>query len=239
MEQFKIRQDGFAEIRKQMLAKSIPLTLIAVVIGLGISLFNPNNQNSSVNVLPFVIPFVLLAVGFGLYRGVNRQKKLFESYTLSISDNSVVREQANTPTIKIPFSDINAIIKNSNGSFTIKGRSSLDVIGVPSQIDNYEHLESTLNLIRPMTVVSQQPTTRKFTMPIVIATLALMATVYLATNKILVAVSGILLSGIIIYSFIQIQRNKNIDNRTKRASYWIILVLFSIIGIMVFKISAN
>src|SRR6185503_14947178 len=98
MEQFKIRAGGFNEIRKLMLVKTIPLSVIAVAVGLGIS---QNNQNDSVNVLPYVIPFALLSLGIGLYRGVNRQKKLFESYTLSISDDSIIREQTNTPTIKI------------------------------------------------------------------------------------------------------------------------------------------
>jgi len=215
MEQFKIRQGGFNELRKQMLAKKIPLVVIAVAVGLAIFQFSANNQNSNVNVWPYIIPMALLSVGFGLYRGMNRQRKLFESYTLSISDDSIVREQTNTPTIKIAFSDVNEIIKNSNGSFTIKGRTALDVIGIPAQIDNYEHLETTLNFIRPLNVFTKQAASQKLTLPITLATAALMATVYLATNKILVGISGILLTGILIYSFIQIQRSKNIDKKNK------------------------
>lgn len=239
MEQFKIKPEGFKEIRKQMLVKTIPLAVIAVAVGLGVSYFNPNNQGDKVNVMPIVIPVAFGAVAFGLFRGVNRQKQLFQSYCLTISETGIVREQKNTPTISLSFSDINEILKNSNGSFTIKGRTALDVIGVPAQIDNYQHLETTLNQIRPLNIKTIEPTAQKLRVPLIFLTLGLFAIVYLVSNKIIVGISGTTLTGILIYSFIQIQRNKNIDSKTKRSSYWVILVLFSVIAITIFKLTAH
>ena len=97
--------------------------LIAVIVGILISTINSKNQANNVNILPFIIPFAFLAVGFGIYRGVNRQKSLLDSYTLNITNNLIIREQLNTPTISIYFSDIREIAKLKNGSFLIKGRS--------------------------------------------------------------------------------------------------------------------
>ncbi len=222
-----------------MLVKTIPLAVIAVAVGLGVSYFNPNNQGDKVNVMPIVIPVAFGAVAFGLFRGVNRQKQLFQSYCLTISETGIVREQKNTPTISLSFSDINEILKNSNGSFTIKGRTALDVIGVPAQIDNYQHLETTLNQIRPLNIKTIEPTAQKLRVPLIFLTLGLFAIVYLVSNKIIVGISGTTLTGILIYSFIQIQRNKNIDSKTKRSSYWVILVLFSVIAITIFKLTAH
>jgi hypothetical protein len=235
MEQFKIRQGGFTEVKKKILLRIIPLLIVAITVGLGIGL---NKKDDNVNVLSYVIPIAVLA-GFGIYRGVNRQKNLFESYTISISEDSIAREQTNTPTIKIAFTDVNEIIKNSNGSFIIKGRTALDVIGIPAQIDNYAHIETTLNHIKPIHVLTKKSAGQKLTLPITFATLGLMATVYIATNKILVGISGTLLTGILIYSFIQIQRNKNIDSKTKRAGYWLIPVLLSIVAITFIKFSGK
>ena len=57
MEQFKIRQDGFKEIRKALLIKAIPISLLAIFGGLAISYINTNGQQNIVNILPFVIPY--------------------------------------------------------------------------------------------------------------------------------------------------------------------------------------
>ena len=79
---------------------------------------------------------VLGALAFGLYRGVNRQKEIFDSYRLTLDNNAITREQHKTPTITISNTDVIEIVKNSNGSFTLKGNSPVNVIGVPSQIDD-------------------------------------------------------------------------------------------------------
>ncbi len=221
-----------------MLARAIPLAILAASFGIGISYFNPNNQPDDANIMPFLIPCVFGLVALGLYLGVSRQKVLFESYCLTISDMQIVREQKNTPTIVLPLSHVSQIIKNSNGSFTIKGKTKLDVIGVPAQIDNYGNLETSLHQICPLTTQTVEPLTQKLNFAIVVAMLGLMACVYLASNKIIVGISGTILSAVLIYSFIQIQRNKNIDSKTKRSSYTTILVLLSVIAITIYKLMA-
>ncbi|MGX7687846.1 hypothetical protein [Flectobacillus sp. BAB-3569] len=109
MEQLKIRQDGFKEIGKMMLIKVIPILQLAASGGLVISHFNTNEQQSNVNVFPFVIPMMLGA--FGLYRGINRQKEIFDSYRLMIDDNGITREQHNTLTITNSNTDVNEIME--------------------------------------------------------------------------------------------------------------------------------
>ena len=62
-----------------------------------------------------------------------------------------------------------------------------------------------------------------------------MATTYISTNKIVVSVSGILLITFLIFSFIKIQSNKNLDSKTRKSSYWVIVVILSLIGIIASK----
>lgn len=111
MQVFKIRQDGFKEIRKKMLLRSIPMLLIAGAVGIVISTMNSKQTEDDVNVLPIVIPLAVSALGFGLYSGINRLKASYESYTITIADNLITREQLNTPTISIYFNDIKEIIR--------------------------------------------------------------------------------------------------------------------------------
>lgn len=237
MEQFKIRQDGFKEIRKEMLIKAIPVSLLTVFGGLAISYFNTNVQQSDVNVFPFLIPMVLGTLIFGLYRGVNRQKEIFDSYILTLDGNSVTREQHNTPTITISKADLSEIIKNLNGSFTIKGNSSVNVIGIPAQIDNYEQLEKSLSAIGQISTKNSVPFLQKYPELLSILTIGLMAAVFISKDKIIVGVSGAFLLVVFGYSFFEVQRSKNIDSKTKRGMWLLILVTASIIGIMYYKLT--
>jgi hypothetical protein len=239
MEQFKIRQDGFKEIRKSMLIKAIPISLLAAFGGIAISHFNTNDQQSDVNVFPFVIPMVLGALAFGLYRGINRQKEIFDSYRLTIDNNGITREQHNTPTITISNTDVIEIIKNSNGSFTIKGNSAVNVIGVPSQIVDNEKLEKSLAEIRPISTKSSEPFLQKFGGLISILTIGIMAAVYISKDKIIVGVSGTVLIVVLGYSFFEVQRGKNVDRKTKKLIWWLILVIASIIGVMYYKLTGQ
>jgi hypothetical protein len=239
MEQFEIKQDGFKEIRKAMLIKTIPISLLAVFGGLAISYFNTNAQQSDVNVFPFVIPIVLGALAFGLYRGVNRQKEIFASYRLTLDINGITREQHHTPAITISNTDISEIIKNANGSFTIKGNSSVNVIGVPSQIEDYEKLEKSLAEIRQISTKISEPFLQRFRGPLSILIIGLMAAVYISKDKIIVGVSGLVLLVFLGYSFFEVQRSKNVDSKTKKGVWWLILVTASIVGVMYYKLTGQ
>jgi len=236
MQQYKIRQDGFKEIKKQMLIRTIPIMLIAVAIGITISSINSKDKTTAVNVLPIVIPVMAIAVGFGLYRGVKRQKVLFESYQLTLTNNTITREQFNTPTISIYFNDVKEIVKNKNGSFIIKGKDRIDLIAIPTQIENYSELEKTLTQIKPVETKSSKPFFQKYSLVITLLTLALMLCVYTITNKIIVALSGTILVAILSSSFYEVRRSKNIDAKTKSSMWWVLIVLASIICVMIMKL---
>jgi hypothetical protein len=237
MQTFKIRQDGFKEIKKQMLIRTIPIVLIAVTVGIVISPINSKDKAEDINILPIIIPLVAASVGFGLYRGVNRQKALFESYTLTITNNLITREQLNTPTISIYFNDIKEIAKHKNGSFTIKGKDAVDLIGIPAQIDDYTQLETALQQIQPIVAKNQVSFIERYQSLTGLVTVGLMLCVYTVNNKIIVALTGSTLLALMIWSFIKIRGSKNIDSKTKRSVWWVALVLASVIAVMFFKLT--
>lgn len=238
MEQFKIRQDGFKEIRKSILLRTTPILLLATFGGLAISHFTTVGQQSNINVIPIIIPVLMGLLAFGLYRGLNRQKEIYESYKLTLVNNNIIREQLNTPTISIANEDVSEISKNSNGSITIKGNSALNVIVIPTQIDNYDKLEQLLADIKQISTKSSEPLLQKFSGMLSVITIALMATVYISEDKIIVGISGTVLLFVLGHSMYEVQRSKNIDKKSKRGTLWLILVIAAIISIMYFKLTA-
>ncbi|WP_299441621.1 hypothetical protein [uncultured Aquimarina sp.] len=237
--EFQIKENGFAEIKKTMILRAIPVVVLAAGTGLAISHFNSNGQSSDVNVLPFVIPIIIGAVAFGLFKGINRQKGLFESYRLIINENEIIREQLNTQRISIPHNEIKSIIRNPKGILTIIGNSTTEIIGIPSQIKNPEKLEQLLTQIHPITESDKKPLIEKYRIVFILIVLAMMVSVYISNNKMIVGISGAILILFLGYSFYEVRRNKNIDKKTKNGMWLLIFVLFSVIGTMYLKLTGK
>ena len=237
MEQFKIRKDGFKEIKKEALIYIIPIMLIAAFGGIAISYFIISEQQSGVNTFPFTILLVLVLIGFGISRGIGRQKDIYESYKLTIDNNSITREQNNTQTITISITDISKIRKNSNGSFIIQGDSAINVIIVPAQIENYEKLEQLLSEIKGISCKSRKTYLQMLLLGLFTTLIVgLIVVTYVVKDKIIVGICGTILLIIMGYSIFVNQRNKNIDNKTKKGMWASILVMAGIIGLMFYKI---
>jgi len=71
-----------------------------------------------------------------------------------------------------------------------------------------------------------------------IVTIGLLAMVIIVVNKIIVAVSGLLVISILTYSLAISLKSKNIDRQTKKFMWGVLIVVFSVIGTMIFKITA-
>lgn len=210
----------FGEVRKQVMVKTIPLMLLAGATGIGISLFGNKDGGSTTAVLPFVIPMSILALGYGLYLGIRRQKELMASYRLTISGNIITREQGNTPTISIYFSEVKQILKGKNGGMVVAGKNPADVIIIPAQIERATELETELSSIMAVATAPPLKLLQKYPRLLTIIVLGLMVCVFTATNKIVVAVSGIMFVAFFAWAFMIIKKNKNIDGQTKK-KLWI------------------
>ena len=235
MREFRIREDGFKEVRARILKRGIPITLI---IGTGVVViidFMTTDTSVDGNVLLFQILIVFGALVLGIVGTLKRLKKTYDTYVLMIDDVYIIRKQHNTPSIEIPFSEIKKISKNKRGDYIVVGKSKMNAIFIPSQVENLEVLERRLGEICKVSVQSSKSIARWLVFPLAIVFLGLMGIIYYSYNTILVGISGTLLTGLIVWSFVIIQRNKNFDRRTKRSSYLMIIFLLSVIGTTIYK----
>ena len=93
-----------------------------------------------------------------------------------------------------------------------------------------------LKEICEFTLSTPRPIMGYLMIPLTIVLVGMMAIVFASDNKILVRISGPLLTAFLIWSFIGILRNKNMDKKTKRSSYLMIIVILSVIGTTIVKL---
>lgn len=232
MEQYKIRPEGIRQIRNQSLKQSVPLTLLAVATGCFMSYPNFNSTT-----MMLFIPLMVGVISFSIYKGAARVEQLFGSYTLTIDEEGITREQFNTPSIRIPFVSISMIDKNATGGFTIHGAKTVDKIIIPPQIQEAERLEERLNRIKTVAVHASPSFMDKYRIVIAVVNLASMAVVFMMSNKIAVAIAGILLLNLNGWSLFMIFQSKNIDRRTKRSMYILLPFLLFILFAIYYKLS--
>jgi len=237
MPDYRIRPDGFKEIKKRIVTR---LLVFVSIIGPGSILLmvlnTKNKEQDNYIVIPIVVVLFIAVFFFSIRRAVKKQKELMDSYALVLTENMISRYLINTPTISLYYSEIKEISKTARGIFVIKGKHAEDIIIVPSQIENYEELEERLNNILPVAAYKPKTIFEKYPVPAALLSLALMFGVYGPRNKIVVLACSIPLTGIMIWSFYKIRVSKNLDKRVKRISWWMLLVMLSIIYITILKL---
>jgi hypothetical protein len=96
-----------------------------------------------------------------------------------------------------------------------------------------------LQALAPITLNTKDPFHRKYRAVLIILALGMMACVYAVTNKIIVGICGLLLTGLFVWAFYEIQTNKNFPRNMKRTSWYFILLIASIIYLTYAKLTGN
>lgn len=232
MEHFTTAKDRFREVRKKLLMANLYGYVIGILaVALAFIVLREEPSDGTIFTLIIMIP----ASGVSLYYNLKREKRTYESFRLTITEDAVIREQANTPTITIPRNRITEIFRTGSGIICIVGDSKINAIGVPLQIENREELERTLSEIRP--IVTKSPWT-----PTVILQLIGLAVVIvgcpiglLTEDRIIITVSGIGFCAFFVLGFVLIHRSKHFDRRMKRLSYLTIIPLLGILSYVVMQ----
>jgi len=239
MPDFRISSNGFKEIKKRLVTRLVAFTFLMAAGGIAFTFFNNKKEQDYTILIPALLIFYIFIFTFSIIRVLKRQKKLLDSYTLTINDNTIARYQLDSPTIILYYNEIKEISKTSNGGFIIKGKASEDIILIPAQIDHYSDLEATLGQIHPITSYKYKTILEKYPFINVFLVIGLMSGVYVSMNKIIVGVCSTLLVGILIWSFFKVQKSKNVQHKAKRAAWWMLIILFSIIYVAILKLTGH
>jgi hypothetical protein len=227
MEEFRIGETGFATFRRQQRRIRITATVVTFATVAGVSAYTSQGIDLWATLTGLAI--AALIIGFGYARGLRRQKKIFQSYRVTLSDEGITREVDNTPNISISFMEIREIIRTKRGHYIIKGLDSKDVISVPYWIEDHAGFSRRIEAFAPITVGKKDPFMLRFRLPLVLLFLAALVTATFSNDRVLVGVSVLLaIAGVASYLY-WVHTSKNINAPAKRRSWLYLLVLIAII----------
>lgn len=236
MQTYKISKTSFAALRRRAMNRVIPVVIILITAAAIAEPFMSVNKAEHFAISPVLVTLLLVFSGIGVYRGIKKLNAFGESYTLTITENIVAREQTGAPPVSVYFNDISEILKHKNGSFTIKGKEPGEIIVIPAQIDNYPQLEARLQEIHPVVLGGNIPAVQKVQSIVTYLTVGLIFCVLIIDNKIVVGICG----GILVIWFatriLLTILNKNLDAATKRGTWRLFLTIGAVILIVLLKL---
>ena len=224
---FKLDPAGYKAQAKKVVVRSLSIGVVAVCAGTIAATYN--QEKASYDILYTVIPVIVVCVGISLWASIRRQRKMWNTYELDISEDTITRTQHNVPTITIAKDEIQYIVESAEGLIVIKSAETNQMILIPGSIAERDELKKTLADFGAIQKISARKK-NKWISTIPVTAITLFIAFFATKEEIIVLPSGLLLIAFLIWAFITIQRNKNFDKLTKRSSYFIFLVLLSIIG---------
>lgn len=230
-EQYKLDLDRYPEVRNQVLLRTVPTVLLALLGGLAIIFFREPDMVSGGDFWPFLIPGVALLVVVSILSSLKRFKAIFGSYRLTISADMLTREQVNTPTVSIRFADVEEVARTGNGGFMVRGKDRTDLIIIPAQIEHIDLVERALARIMAISDKPRESLVQKYQLPLAVLSVVMMVAVYSSDNRFIVGVSALVVLGMMGWSLREIRKSKNVDMRTKR-SMWIGLIVMASVAVV-------
>src|SRR5689334_7380639 len=121
--EFKIRPGAFPELKKRMIKIILPIYVLLSAIIVYTSYYKDVESGTSWIFLLIPMVFFTGIVGLGVFRSIQRQKQMMQSYRISIDANSIYRDQQGLPTIHIYKSEVLALQRFGKNAFVIKTKN--------------------------------------------------------------------------------------------------------------------
>lgn len=217
------------------LKKTLPGFALVLVGWLAFYYYTNHTSGNFLNkdiIFQVVMFVVMFAVGFTLSR--RRQKQVFYSYKLTISDDSITRHQSNLPDVSIPLNEITRIDKMKRDVLIIRGQQKEDSIVISPYIQNYEEVRTLLEAYRPATPIVYKNTFQRYPALFGVLIIASMMLMYASNNKTVIGLSSIVLLSCSGWTFYKTRTTKQIDTGIKRLA-WVTLVFFFFAAFVAYK----
>ncbi|HEY1677037.1 MAG TPA: hypothetical protein VGG04_04975 [Candidatus Sulfotelmatobacter sp.] len=233
--EYRLLPAGLAGAQQRMTNRYLVPQLLIVALGVVISavLAMRGAGLGAVVTSSIVIGLFITYMSFVAPRRVRRSLvKCWDTYVLTIGPDYLLRRQADSPDIRLSFTDVKQIEHLPGRYLRVIGNARYQVIGIPESIENFEEVLATVSRIAPAT---NRKTDRSLRNALWMAGgfAAYMVMLWARSPKIVIPLA-IIVSGLLLWLFWFMQTSPNVLRKAKRTS-WIYLgvVLLCILRVLV------
>ena len=222
MKAYTLEPSGFVTVKRQIIVRTIILGTIAGSISLYVV-----SMRSSLAVLAVTALVGATAGSFGVFQAIRKQRQGWLSWQLLLDEESVTRKQSSLTDMEIQSAEITAVSELSDGTITIHTSRSDRAISIPTSIQDREEIRAHLNGWKEIRRLAD----RRWMNQVLIGIFAAVgfATVWMSETIIVVVPTGLVLIAALLWGLVTMVSSTQIDSRTKRLSWLVLLPLFSIV----------
>lgn len=177
------------------------------------------------------LPLVMIA--FGLRLALRRTRQWFNTFEIELNGDQITRRQAQAPDLILGRAEVTSIVELRERGLTLLGPNRFQNMGIPVEIEGYRMLADQLRQWAPS---GPRPSRRWDVAPLGagIAAITLLGIAFLAPTPAVGAFASALLVILLVWAFVEIRRNTNLDRETRRSS-WIIAIPVAVLVVRVAK----
>jgi hypothetical protein len=223
MKTYTVKPEGINPVRKRVLLFGAGSLLVVLT---GIVLILPDITPLSVGIAAV---FVVLFGGLGFRRGLRRLEETWPTYTLTVADDYLLKQQAHYPDIWISRNEVKSIRKVFTGEITVKTRDWKKFLVIPPSLIGIEEVVVLLGQWKTIKQVPRGKTLLYYVLPIVIVVLFFaVARGYLKNGAPdpAVIIGAVLVTVVLnVFHMRTLKRIPNLDERSKPKRWRFILMI--------------
>jgi len=163
-------------------------------------------------------------------RARRRLAKCWDTYKLTIGADYLLRQQEDTPDIRLPFAGVKRVEHLPGRYVRIIGNERYQVIGIPEGLENFDEVLATISRIAPPENL-QRDRSLKSALLTGAGFSAYLVMLWSSSARVVMPLA-VIVAGLLIWLFIYMRTSPNISGRNKRFSWMYLLC----IGLCVLKV---
>lgn len=217
---YRLLPDRLAEAENRTRRRILFPQIAVMGVLLAISIFLGTRAGAGIKYTVGWAVFLGVWLTYSLFMSPRRLHKkrarCWETYSLEIGPDYLLRRQADTPDIRLSFSDIKRIERRPGEYVRVVGNQNLHVIGIPEGIDHFDEVWQTVSNLAPTAAVGKLHQVRSVIAPALGATLFLAA---LWTSSPAISLTLLtLFIGLAVWGIVISIRSPNVPRKVRRTA---------------------
>ena len=224
---YRLRQEALAAEQARASKTIIPI-LVGVIVGVMListflSVRSQTDDRSMWIVLGLSGCFVAyIAISIPL-KNRRQLKKCWETYELEVGGDYFLRRQHGVNDLRIPFNQISKVERIPGRYVLITGDRSDRRIGIPEAIEQFPQV---LAAVSAVALPSEQKTELwQKQIAVLAGGLMVFMTALWSTSRTVVVPANLICIGLLVWGFIRLSRNPNVQNKTRKLRWWYLFLI--------------